>query len=110
MQAGPWLRTAKYAPILGLTCLFLAAFAFSLTDAVTQRHVAITALGAGGTLSLGGLSILRDPRRAARYDTVLTAVERDTRPTRAAVTVMVASGLAFALGGLLLAATALRHV
>lgn len=107
MEPGPRLQTAKYAPVLGLGTLFVTAMAFSVTEAVTQRHVAVTAVLVGSTLSVGGASILRDPRGAARYDTALTSATRGS-PTSSAVTLMVAAGLALVLGGLLLAAVAVR--
>ena len=101
------LRTAKYAPVLGLGGLFLAAMAFSATEAVTQRHVALAAVLLGGVVSLGGLAILRDPEAAARYDTALTSATRGTA-AQSAVTLMLAAGLTLALGGVFLAAVAAR--
>ena len=107
MSPGLRLRTAKYAPVFGLTGLFLTAMAFSVTEVVSQRHVAFTAVFVGSVVSIGGVAILRDPHSAARYDTALTSATRGSA-TSSAVTLMVAAGLTLFLGGLLLAAVAIR--
>jgi len=100
------LRTAKYAPLTGLTGLFLVSLAFSLVPAVTREHVALTALVAAVGLGFGGIVILADPRRAVEYDDLLTPPRPGTEG--AATTIMTASGLGLALAAMGLVAVAVR--